>query len=177
MDVRRRGRVGRWIVAALVAGTVTWKWTPAPAGDTGDGAPSGTVSLTDAIRAALRFDPTLAAYGFEAEARAARARQDARPPNPTLAAEVENVARFGGDTSAAEAAQTTVSLTQVLELGGKRSRRVAVAELDGRLATRELERARVDTAAKTTKAFVAGLLEGDGADQLRKAGFEPPPGS
>jgi cobalt-zinc-cadmium efflux system outer membrane protein len=158
MEMRQRGRAGRSLVAALVATTMFWSGSTAKADGADGSAPAGTVSLADAVRAALRFDPTLAAHGFEAEARAARVRQEGRLPNPTLAAEVENVARFGGATSAAEAAQTTVSLTQVLELGGKRTRRVAVAELDGRLATRDLERARLDTAAKTTKAFIAGLL-------------------
>jgi cobalt-zinc-cadmium efflux system outer membrane protein len=51
-----------------------------------------------------------------------------------------------------------VSLTQLLELGGKRTKRVAVARLDERVAAWEHERARLETAARTFKAFVAALL-------------------
>jgi len=120
--------------------------------------PSGSVSLADAVRAALRHDPTLAAFGFEEEARAASARQEGRLPNPLLGTAVENIARFGGDTSQADSAQTTISLTQVIELGSKRARQVDVAVLDTRMAGRELERARLDTAARTFTVFVAGLL-------------------
>ncbi|MEO6027252.1 MAG: TolC family protein, partial [Candidatus Binatia bacterium] len=155
---RQRGMMGRSLAVAGAA--VLFSLSVATAGVAADDQvlPSGSVSLGDAVRAALRHDPTLVAFGFEEDARAARARQEGRLPNPVLGTEVENVARFGGDTSQAETAQTTISLTQMVELGSKRARQVDVAAIDTRLARRELERARLDTAARTVKAFVAGLL-------------------
>ncbi len=159
MMVRRRGTKGGSIAVAGVAALCSWLAMAVTVGAADDEPlPSGAVSLPVAVRAALRHDPTLAAFGFEEDARTARSRQEGRLPNPVLGTEVENVARFGGQTSAAETAQTTVSLTQVIELGSKRARQVEVAAIDARLAGRERERARLDTAARTFKAFVAGLL-------------------
>src|SRR5690349_4521029 len=121
----RQWRDGAAAGAAVVAFLVSIG-TATAAGDT----PSGTVSLPAAVTAALLHDPALAAYGFEQRALEARALQEARLRNPTLNAELENVARTGGS---GEQAQATVSLMQVLELGAKRAKRVAVARLDQRL--------------------------------------------
>lgn len=126
-----------------------------------DDTPSGTVSLPAAVTAALLHDPSLAAYGFEQRALEARALQESRLRNPTLNAELENVARTGGN---GEQAQATVSLMQVLELGGKRAKRVAVARLDQRLAGWDYERARLDTATRAFTAFVAALLAQERVD-------------
>src|SRR5262245_40857993 len=116
MLVRGRGEFRRiGVVVALLATTVGNGSAEEPGA-----LPAGTVSFAAALDAALRHDPGLAAHGFEQRARAARTRQEGRLPNPTLAAEVENVARFGGDEGDAEGEQTTVSLTQVFELAGKR---------------------------------------------------------
>ncbi len=120
--------------------------------------PDETVSLAEALALALVKDPTLAPYAFERRALDARALQEGRPHNPVLGTEVENFGRFGGDEGDAEATQTTVSLSQVFELGGKRDKRAAVARLDGRLADWDYERARLETATRTFKAFVAALL-------------------
>lgn len=117
--------------------------------------PSGTISLPAAVAAALLHDPSLAAYGFEQRALDARALQEGRLRNPTLSADLENVAATGGG---GEQVQATISLMQVLELGGKRAKRVTVARLDERVAGWEYERARLDTATRAFKAFVAALL-------------------
>jgi cobalt-zinc-cadmium efflux system outer membrane protein len=122
--------------------------------------PSGTVSLREAVGAALLHAPDLAAWPWEVRAEEARALQEGLLPNPTLGTEVENFGRFGGDANGegVERSQTTVGLTQLLELGGKRGKRASVARLDGRLAGWDYERARRDVAARTLKAFVAGLV-------------------
>lgn len=120
--------------------------------------PSGTVSPSEALAAALLHNPDLATYSFELRAQEARALQEGLRPNPSLGTEFENFGRIGGGDDGVEASQTTVSLTQLLELGGKRGKRQSVARLDGRLAGWDYERARLETAAKTLKAFIAGLL-------------------
>lgn len=156
----------RWTVALCLAstgsrGSVACAASPAVAGaeEQGRGSlPSGSVSLREAVAAALLHSPDLATYSFEVRAQEARALQEGLLPNPSLSTEVENFGRFGGDDDDVEASQTTVSLTQLLELGGKRGKRASVARLEGRLAGWDYERARLDTAAKTLKAFVAGLL-------------------
>jgi cobalt-zinc-cadmium efflux system outer membrane protein len=146
----------RWTLVVAVAA--------APAGLAGaeppPDLPSGSVSLREALAAALLHAPDLAAWPWEVRAEEARALQEGLLPNPSLGTEVENFGRFGGDVDGdgVEASQTTVSLTQLLELGGKRGKRASVARLDGRLAAWDYERARRDAAARTLKAFVAGLV-------------------
>jgi len=120
--------------------------------------PSGRVTLPAALAAALLHNPDLAAWAYEVRAEEARALQEGLAPNPSLATEVENVGRFGGGGGGVEPAQTTVSLTQLLPLGGKRGKRASVARLDGRLAGWDWERARLDVSTRTLKAFVAGLV-------------------
>lgn len=75
-------------------------------------------------------------------------------PNPELDAELEN---FGGTgiASGFDATETTLALSQVVELGGKRSKRLAVAQLDAGLAAWDYETARIDVLTETTKFFVA----------------------
>ena len=58
-------------------------------------------------RRRVLHSPDLAVYSFERRAREARVLQEGLVPNPTLATEVENFARFGGGDG--EATQTTVS--------------------------------------------------------------------
>jgi cobalt-zinc-cadmium efflux system outer membrane protein len=160
MEIRTRGAWRRGIaVVAWIVATVTSSTAEPP-----DVPPSGTVSLAAAVEAALAHDPGLAAYGFEQQARAARVRQEGRLPNPSLATEVENVAVTGGDAGGVDEAQTTVTLTQTVELGGKRAKRVDVACADERLAEREWQRARLDVAARVRKAFAAGWLAQERAD-------------
>lgn len=120
--------------------------------------PTGPLALDSAVAAALAHNPDLAVHGYEVRAREARAVQEGLLPNPSLATEVENFGRFGGDQRDVEETQTTVSLTQVVELGGKRRERAAVARLDGRLAGWDYERARAEVAAATTRAFGAALV-------------------
>jgi cobalt-zinc-cadmium efflux system outer membrane protein len=161
MQIRNRGAWRRGIaVVAWIATIVAWvaaTVAPSTAETPGD-LPSGTVSLAVAVDAALAHDPSLAAHDFERDARAARVRQEGRLPNPSLATEVENVAVTGGDSGEVDEAQTTITLTQPVELTGKRGRRVDVARADERLAERDLERARLDVAARVRKAFATGWL-------------------
>lgn len=131
--------------------------TPVDAADTDDRLPSGTISLQEALAAALLHNPELATYPFEIRAEEARALQEGLLPNPALSTELENFGRVGGG-SGVEGSRTTISLTQLLELGGKREKRRTVAKLESKLASWDYERARVDVAAKTLKAFVGGLV-------------------
>jgi outer membrane protein, heavy metal efflux system len=148
----------RWTIALCLASIGARARVACAAEEQGRGAlPSGSVSLREAVAAALLHSPDLATYSFEVRAQEARALQEGLLPNPSLATEVENFGRFGGSGDV-ESTQTTVSLIQLFELGGKRGKRASVARLEGRLAGWEYERARLDTAAKALKAFVGGLL-------------------
>ena len=82
--------------------------------------PTGVIDLRDALAAALLGNPDLAAFSWEVRAREARTLQAGRFPNPELATEFED---FGGsgDRSGWQSAQSTLSLSQLIELGGKRA--------------------------------------------------------
>jgi cobalt-zinc-cadmium efflux system outer membrane protein len=120
--------------------------------------PSGEVSLTEAVAAALLFNPALASYAYEVRAREARALQAGLLPNPDVSGEGENFGQFGGSGDDVEPAQTTISVAQLVELGGKRSKREEIGRLEAALASWDYEVARRDVANGTFKAFVVALV-------------------
>lgn len=67
-------------------------------------------------------------------------------PNPELAGEVQNV---GQDEQ-----QATLELSQLIELGGKRLKRIRAAELEVGVAAWDYEAARLRVASNTAQAFV-----------------------
>lgn len=112
-----------------------------------------TLTMRGAMYRAVEYSPVLRALGDEIGARKGEAFQAGRRPNPELGVEVEN---FGGsgDYSGFDSAETTISLSQVIELGGKRMKRLRVAEADINLAAWDYEAARLATASQTLQAFI-----------------------
>ena len=84
------------------------------------------VSLPDALAQSAQNSPRVAAAKAKADAAEARARQSGASPNPELSLEVENFAGTGV-FQGLRSTETTLALSQRIELGGKRSARVAVA--------------------------------------------------
>lgn len=95
------------------------------------------LTLQDAISRAVEADPGLRAAGAGVDAARGGLRQARARPNPELSAEVENF-NGQGELRGFDGAETTFSLSQEVELGGRRSARVQLAnrELHGA----ELER-------------------------------------
>lgn len=118
--------------------------------------PRGELSLQDALALALLHNPELAVFSWEIRAREAEALQAGLLPNPELAGEVEN---FGGTGTASgfQGSETTLALSQLIELGGKRSKRLDVASLERDLAAWDYESKRIDVLTETTRAFIAVL--------------------
>ena len=83
-------------------------------------ASSKAISLREALDSALSHNPELSAARYELEATEGARRQSSAYPNPTIGLDVE-------DTRRATRA-TTVTLSQPIELGGKRAARMAVAD-------------------------------------------------
>ncbi len=130
----------------------------APA-DAADPAPAaaeltGTITLRDALAAALLHNPTLAVYAWEVRAREARILQAGLRPNPEASLEVEDLG-FSGDFAGVNESQATLRLGQLVELGGKRTARLRAAELERDVAGWDYEAARLDVLTRTTQAFVA----------------------
>ncbi|EJN38777.1 outer membrane protein [Pseudomonas sp. GM84] len=107
------------------------------------------LSLPEALSAAFANNPELAAAGREIGIAEGERRQAGLIPNPELSWEVEDTRR---DTST-----TTVTLSQALELGGKRGARIAVASSGQTIAQLDLQRQRNGLRADVVQAFHTAL--------------------
>ncbi len=114
------------------------------------------LTLEQAILRTLQHNPFLAVFAQEIKARNFEARQAGLFPNPELSIEVENVAG-SGRFSGTDSAETTVRLSQLVELGGKRRQRQAMRSLQQKLAEREYDMAQAEAVAETKARFVAVL--------------------
>jgi cobalt-zinc-cadmium efflux system outer membrane protein len=90
---------------------------------------SRTVTVAECLRRAAEQSPELKSGSYRTEAAARRAKLAARPINPRLETEVENVAG-SGEVRGVDAAESTVALSQEIELGAKRRHRTEVAEAE-----------------------------------------------
>jgi len=115
--------------------------------------PTGAITLRQALSLALQRNPQLRSFAWDIRAKEALALQAGLLPNPEISVGVENfegtgrLHGFGG-------VESTLSLSQLIELGGKRMKRVKVAELDRNLAAWDYEAARIDTLTEVTKSFI-----------------------
>ncbi len=119
--------------------------------------PDGVLALQRALELALMHNPVLAGSSHAVWAAEGAARQAGVFPNPELELEAEE---FGGSGSrkGSTAAETSVRLSQSLELGGKRGKRQRVAQSEARLVGWDYEAKRLDVLTETKKAFVDVLL-------------------
>lgn len=116
----------------------------------------GPLTLPAAIARASASHPELAELALETNAREAELRSASLRPAPEVDLLVEDVAG-SGTREGLEAAQTTLSLSQLFELGGKRAGRQAVAEARvAQLRTDQTVR-QLDVAAAIARSFVAVL--------------------
>jgi len=114
------------------------------------------LTLEQAYALVLARSPVLAASTAEVRAREAHAVQAGLLPNPRMQAEVENVGG-SGTRQGFEETETTVGLSQLVELAGKRGKRRRVAELSADLAGFDHAGGRLAALGGTTKAFVRAL--------------------
>jgi cobalt-zinc-cadmium efflux system outer membrane protein len=115
--------------------------------------PKGVLVMRDALAIALLQNPDLPAGSCPAPAAEAEVISARLRPNPAFAVDVED---FGGtgESSGMDAAEITLSLGQVLELGGKRGARESEARLARDLAAWDYEAVRVEVLARTAADFV-----------------------
>jgi cobalt-zinc-cadmium efflux system outer membrane protein len=125
---------------------------PSP-GDSILSEPAGDLTLQQAVTLSLLHSPRLAAASWEIRAGEARMLQARSWPNPELEVEIEE---FGGSGQhrSFRAAQTTVRLSQLIELGGKRSARIRLAAADAKLAGWDYEAERLSVLTEVTLGFV-----------------------
>lgn len=113
-----------------------------------------SITLREAIDAALTSNPDLATSMFGLRAQDARTRQAALRPALEATFEAENLSG-SGETSGTDAAEFTLALSSVVELGGKRDARVGAAQAQYSLLETERQAQQLDVLAEVTRRFVA----------------------
>lgn len=111
------------------------------------------LTLRDAINAAVRGNPSLRSFEYRLRAQEARIHQASLRPSPELGLEVENVLG-SGEARGFDAAEATLSISQVLELGGKRGARMDVERLEASSLEVERQAAQLDVIAEVVRRFV-----------------------
>ena len=119
--------------------------------------PPGPLTLIAALALARAQNSELAAFGREVGAADASVLQSELLPNPELNATWEEVGKPSRSTS--------LQISQLIELGGKRSARIRVAGLGKDAATAEFEAKRIDVLTRTAQAFI-DVLAGQRRKQL-----------
>lgn len=119
------------------------------------------LSLREAIAAALRGNPELRGFAYELKAQDGRAARAALAPAPELGFTAENLAGTGA-VRGVTAAEFTLSLSQAIELGGKRARRVEQAGAERSLLEADRAARQLDLVAEVVRQFIAVA-----ADQAR----------
>lgn len=118
--------------------------------------PSGELTLRQALELALARNPDLASFPWELRSGDARIRQAGLRPNPELTVDLENF--LGSEPSRRfETLETTLSIGQLLELGGKRAARIKLASAEKEVVRWDYEAKRADLAAVVAKLFVEVL--------------------
>lgn len=129
----------------------------------------GRITLRDALSLTLLQSPELAGLAWEVRAREARMLQAGRPPNPWIETLVED---FGGGRDVGGSRigepQTTIQLSHLIELGGKRGARETLAGLDRDLAAWDREAARIDVLARVAGTYVDVLAGQERVSVARK---------
>lgn len=145
-------RARRWACIYLSVSLCVWLYGSAMASEAPE--PQGALTLATAIQTALQRNPELAATNFELQAGAARVAQAGLRQNPQLSLELEDFAG-SGTVSGVRSLQTTLSLSQVIELGDKRRLRVATAEANRDLGGIARQAQQLDVLAEVSRRFIA----------------------
>ncbi len=119
--------------------------------------PTGAITLRQALALALAKNPELAAFSWEVRAQEAATLQAGLLPNPEIVADLQDINGSGASIAGVRQPQTTLQLSQLVELGGKRSKRREVASLTRDLAGWDYETKRIDIFTQISQAFVHAL--------------------
>ena len=117
---------------------------------------TGELTLRQALVRVLLHNPELKVFSWEIRIKEAEAMQAGLRPNPELEIVMENFSG-SGNFNKTNSAENTISLSQLIQIGGKRNKSRAAAALEGELAGWDFETKRLDVLTSTTKAFVTVL--------------------
>lgn len=121
-------------------------------------AQTSTLTLRAALQRAEAGNPRIAIAGREIGVATGKKIQAGVIPNPELSFELDNA--FGsGDYRGLRSAETTLQLSQAIELGGKREARVAAGAAELQSARWQYEAIRLEVLSETAVAFFQVLSE------------------
>lgn len=160
LAVFARARVSRARLS-LLATMLCTTWAPS-------GLAAGAevqLTLRDAIQAALDHNPDLALFQFQFRAIDGERQQAGLRPAPEMEFSVEN---FGGTGEAKllKGAEATLSLSRVIELGGKRDARLSAVDAGRDSLTVAKQAAQLDVVAEVTRRYIAVA---EGQEKVRLA--------
>lgn len=118
----------------------------------------GPLTLPEALQRTETRHPLFASWRERERALQGRRAQAALRPSPEVSIEVENVLG-SGRLSGLSAAETTLGLSQLIERGALRDRRIETADAEQALLRDEFEIARLDQRAEVTRRFVHVLSD------------------
>ncbi len=119
----------------------------------GSSASHSSINLAHALARTLQYSPALQSFPLQLRLSEAERLQAALRPNPDLQLSVDNVAG-SGDYQGLSQAEITLSLSQVIELGGKRALRLEAVQWQQRLRQQQFEVQRLDSLAATTQSYI-----------------------
>lgn len=135
----------RLLRACFVFGLLAWSNL-----SVAQGAP---ITLRRAIDAALARNPELQTFAFRLRAQDARIEQARLRPVPEASVELENFAGTG-EARGADSLEATFALSQIIELGGKRTARVEAEQAGRDVIDVERQARQLDVLAEVTRRFI-----------------------
>ena len=126
------------------------------------------LTLSQALATALLKNPSLQSYAFESRVAEARILQSGIRPNPELSVGVENVLGTG-EFSGIKGLETTLQLSQAIDLAGSRERRVENAQSKRALVDANYELKRIDLLAEVARRFTEAAAEAEHLAAARRA--------
>lgn len=116
-----------------------------------------SITVNEAVSLALKFNPNLQLFLSEVEVYEAKTLQQSLLPNPELEIEFEN---FGGSgpLSGFKGTETTLAIGQLIELGGKRSKRTEIAAIESDITLLDYETKRLNVITQVRSIFTEMLL-------------------
>ena len=127
-----------------------------------------TFTLADALAQALQKNPSLQVHAYGARLAEARILQAGVRPNPRLFVEFENFLGTG-ELSGIKRLDTTVQLSQVIDLAGSIENRVASANASLAVTHADYEAKRIDVFAEVAQRFIESAAERLQLDNAREA--------
>jgi outer membrane protein, heavy metal efflux system len=114
------------------------------------------MELNEAVQRALAYSPILSIANTEIDVKQAEQYQAGLLPNPEFSIEIDGANQFVGSRrrGSVDDREITYSLSQLIELGGKRATRKQIAAFETSLAAYEKDLVKLDVVNSVTKAIV-----------------------